>query len=127
MKKVLYIEDSIETQDAVKDYFSNHVKEEVYFTCVTTAKEGISQIKGNKFDIILLDVSLPNFEGDDVFLNKEISKLKKEKEIPLIIFSGLHKYIQTVGKTDLGLDFDEWITKPNNLSKLKNVLMAYVS
>ena len=71
MKKILYIEDNEDTATAVK-IILNHAG----FSAETasTGKEGLKKIKKIKFDLILLDIMLPDMSGWDIF-----TKLRKDK------------------------------------------------
>ncbi|MBR9706429.1 response regulator [Candidatus Pacearchaeota archaeon] len=68
MKKILYIEDNLDTSDAVKSMLTN-----VGFTVETanSGKKGIAIAKQG-FDLFLLDIMLPDMSGWDIF-----AKLKK--------------------------------------------------
>lgn len=123
MKKILHVEDCLDTIEAVKDYFETYHKGLYQIDSVRSAKDAISKISENKYHLILFDIHLPNEENDDIFLNREISALKNDKDIPLIVLSGLHKSIKSVTE----LDYDEWLTKPIELSKLKIIIDAYIS
>src|SRR4030042_4500315 len=63
MKKILYIEDNKDTAEAVKLILTNagFETETAY-----SGKEGIKQIKKG-FDVILLDIMLPDMSGWDIF------------------------------------------------------------
>jgi len=71
MKKILYIEDNEDTAEAVK-LILNHAGFQTEIA--TTGKEGLKKAKKKKFDLILLDIMLPDMSGWDIF-----TKLKKEK------------------------------------------------
>ena len=73
------------------------------YTGIDNGKEGLQAIKDKKFDLVLLDLSMPDFSGEDVFdaLVKEgiVNKQKiilftastpTEKEVSPFLEKGLH-------------------------------------
>lgn len=69
-KKILYIEDNEDTADAVKAILT-HAGFETHISL--SGKDGIRKAK-SEFDMILIDIMLPDMSGWDVFtkLNKKI-------------------------------------------------------
>ena len=78
---------------------------------VATANNGIealSKVKGNKFDLILLDIIMPNMNGYEVleFLKKD----KRYHEIPIIMLSSMDDLTSIYRCIELGAD--DYVTKP---------------
>ena len=75
--------------------------------------------KNNFYNIILLDINLPDGTGYDFY-----QKLKEEKNIPVIFLTALDEEKDIVKGFELGAD--DYITKPFHagelLSRIKNVL-----
>ena len=72
MKKILYVEDNEDTADAVKIILDKAGFETKIASC---GKDGIKE--ANKiFDLILLDVMLPDMSGWDVFQTLQKNKIK---------------------------------------------------
>lgn len=70
MKKILYVEDNEDTAEAVKIILTKAgFKTEI----ALSGNEGIKKAK-KEFDLILLDIMLPDMSGWDIF-----TKLKKNK------------------------------------------------
>ena len=69
-KKILYVEDNEDTAEAVQ-VILNHAgfKTDIAFS----GKEGLKNVKKKDYDLILLDIMLPDMSGWDIF-----TKLKKE-------------------------------------------------
>lgn len=66
MKKILYVEDNQDTAEAVK-----LILESVGYEVMVkpNGQEGIEAAKNNKYDLILLDIMLPDMSGWDIFEN----------------------------------------------------------
>ena len=63
MKKILYIEDNVDTSEAVKLILTNAGYE---VETAPSGKDGLKKIE-TKFDLILLDIMLPDMSGWDIF------------------------------------------------------------
>ena len=88
------------------------------FTGITNGRDGLKAIKDKKFDVVLLDLSMPDFSGMDVIdaLVKEgIMKKQKvaiftgmsptEKEIELFLEKGAHSVIKQPVDSDYLSEF----------------------
>ena len=102
--KILGIDDNADITDLLDTVLNSAGHE---FSFVNTGKEGLEKMKQNIFDIVLLDLSMPNFTGQDVVnaLNNEgiINKQKvvlftassmTETEIERLIKEGVHSCIR---------------------------------
>lgn len=84
-----------------------------------TAKEGISYIEENSIDLIILDVSLPDGNGFDIY-NRTI----KPKEIATIFLTAKDDENDIVKGLELGAD--DYITKPFNILEVKARIKAII-
>ena len=88
------------------------------FTGITNGRDGLKAIRDKKFDVVLLDLSMPEFSGMDVIdaLVKEgIMKKQKvviftgmsptEKEIELFLEKGAHSVIKQPVDSDYLSEF----------------------
>jgi len=75
MKKILYVEDHEDTANAVKVILSDAGFD---VDIALTGRSAINKAKKHNFDLILLDIMLPDMSGWDVFqtLNKKIKGVK---------------------------------------------------
>ena len=92
---------------------------------VFTASDGIQALKllsQNKFDIILLDVMMPNMNGWDTL--KEIRKNVETKDVPVIMITAVDEEEKMVKGLRYGAD--DYIIKPfilqNLLARMEAVL-----
>lgn len=116
MKTVLLVDDNPKyLKDALPHYGYD----------VLTATDGIQALKilsENVFDIILLDVMMPNMNGWDTL--KEIRKNVETKDIPVIMITAVNEEQKMV--TGLMNGADDYIIKPfllqNLLARMEAVL-----
>ena len=116
MKKILLIEDDNGIQTTIKYYLQT---EGFIVETASRVKEGLEKVNNNSYNIILLDINLP--DGTGYYFYK---KLKEEKNIPVIFLTALDEEKDIVKGFELGAD--DYITKPFHagelLSRIKNVL-----
>ncbi|MCF7924970.1 MAG: response regulator transcription factor [Candidatus Izimaplasma sp.] len=118
-QKILIIEDDIGIERLVRLSLQDH-KFDVKST--TLGLEGLEYIKDNTYDLILLDLGLPDIDG--VIL---IDKIREVSEIPIIIISARFKEDEKVEALEKGAD--DFLTKPFGVNELiariKVVLKRY--
>jgi len=104
MKKILYIEDNKDTAEAVKIILDNAGYETKIASC---GKDGIKLIKKEEFDLILLDIMLPDMSGRDIFatLSKEKTEAKFAFLSAIPVSSERMQELKKAGVSD-------YITKP---------------
>jgi len=80
--KILGIDDNTDITELLDTFLNGSGHE---YTFVNDGKSGVKKIKENQYDLVLLDLAMPGFSGEDVLaeLNKE-ELIKKQK---IIIFS----------------------------------------
>jgi len=108
MKRILIIEDDKSISELQKDYLEMSGYEVV---CAFDGNSGFEYIKNQDFDLIILDLMLPNRDGFDIL--KEISDTK---EIPILIVSAKSDEIYKIKGLNLGAD--DYITKPFGMGEL---------
>jgi two-component system nitrogen regulation response regulator NtrX len=119
MNHVLIIDDEAEIRESLEEI----LREESYaVTTAATGDEGLTLVRDAAYDVVLLDIWLPDQDGMDVL--KEINALEAKPEV--IIISG-HGTIETaVRATKLGA-FD-FLEKPLSLDRtlilVKNAIDA---
>lgn len=81
-KKILIIEDNIETQLMFKVYLRKNYDVQT----ASSAEEGIDKLKSDKYDLLILDINLQGEkDGNDVL--REIRYKLNMKNFPIIIVS----------------------------------------
>ncbi len=109
MAKLLIIEDEPSMQLGLKD---NMILEGYLVETASDGEEGLSKIKTNSFDLILLDVMLPKLSGFDVCKAARSSGIGT----PIVLLTARGEEIDKI----LGLEFgaDDYITKPFSVREL---------
>ena len=109
MYKILIVEDEPAMQLGLKD----NLEFEGY--SVETASEGdsgLEKINKDKFDLVLLDVMLPNMSGFDVCRNARAGGIKT----PIVLLTARGEEIDKVLGLELGAD--DYVTKPFSVREL---------
>jgi len=109
-KRILLVEDDEALRNSLADQLRLH--EEFETVAVDTAAAAIERTREREFDLILLDVGLPDMDG------RELCRLLRRSEIkaPIIMLTGADSEADTI----LGLDSgaNDYITKPFRLGIL---------
>ncbi len=116
MTKILLVEDDKNIAITISYYLQ---QEGFTINTAKTVKEGVEKIKNNDYDLMLLDINLPDGTGYVLY-----QEMKNIQEIPTIFLTALDEEKDIVKGFDLGAD--DYITKPFHagelLSRIKNVL-----
>lgn len=116
MIRLLLIEDDTHIAEGLSFLLE---KEGFAVETALTAEEGMRKIECGDYHILLLDVTLPDGNGFELF-----HEIKKQKDLPIIFLTALDDEVDIVKGFDLGAD--EYITKPFRprelLSRIHNVM-----
>ncbi|MDA0589300.1 MAG: ATP-binding protein [Planctomycetota bacterium] len=83
--RILLIEDSPSDQEMIKRALDRHRRAEFQVTSHETLREGMKSLVEGEFDIVLLDLSLPDSHG----LESLESVMEIAPEVPVVVLSGL--------------------------------------
>ncbi len=113
--KVLIVEDNLELSKNMKSYLE---KEGSICETAFTYNQAIDKIIGFKYDVIILDLMLPDGNGLDV-----VKTLKSESSEAGILIASAKNSLEN--KLDgLNIGADDYITKPFHLSELNARIKA---
>jgi two-component system response regulator RegX3 len=121
MTKILIIEDEISFSEALsflleKEGFETRVSE--------TGKQGIAAFNEEQFDLVLLDLMIPEISGIDV-----CRTIRTSSNIPIIMLTAKDSEVDKVVGLELGAD--DYVTKPYSarelVARIKAVLRRGVS
>ncbi|MBL4690527.1 MAG: response regulator transcription factor [Rhodospirillales bacterium] len=117
-KRILIVDDDPVLLEMLSEQLQLH--EEFLTSGAATAGEALDQAKEDYFDVILLDVGLPDMDG------REVCRLMRRNGVtsPIIMLTGA----DTDADTILGLDAgaNDYITKPFRLGVLLARLRAHI-
>jgi two-component system, OmpR family, response regulator RegX3 len=108
MTKILIIEDEISFSEAL----SFLLEKEGYATRIAeTGKEGLDAFKSDTYDLILLDLMIPEISGIDV-----CRTIRTSSNVPIIMLTAKDSEIDKVVGLELGAD--DYVTKPYSSREL---------
>ncbi len=114
MIKILMIEDDLELAEILSEYL------EQFEIDTVTAEEpyiGLSHLNNDKFDLVILDLTLPGLDGLEV-----CKEIRKRHSIPIIISSARHDLTDKITALENGAD--DYLPKPYNPLELRARIMS---
>ena len=81
------------------------------YTPASTAQDALTQLVTGQYDLILLDLGLPDFDGMEV-----IAKVRTWSEMPIIVISARDQDTEKAAALDAGAD--DYLTKPFSATEL---------
>ena len=116
-KEVLVVDDSKLNLKVAENVLKNF---KVSTETVTSGLECLSCVKSKKYDIIFMDIMMPNMSGVEV-----LKKLREEKvNIPVIALTA--DAIEGQEEKYISEGFDGYLSKPIDKTKLKVILNKYL-
>ena len=117
MSKILIVEDEVAIAELEKDYL-----ELSGFDVVMqhTGDAGLKAALNEDFNLIILDLMLPNVDGFEI-----CKKVREKKNTPIIMVSAKKEYIEKI--RGLGLGADDYMTKPFSPSELVARVKAHLA
>ena len=102
MSRILIVDDEINIRDLIKKYakFENYEVDEA-----TNGMEAIEKVEKNHYDIIIMDVMMPELDGFSA-----IKEIRKKYDIPTIVLSARGEEYDRLHGFDLGID--DYVVKP---------------
>lgn len=114
--KILLVEDDRSIVEGLEYYLT---EEGFLLTCAYTKEAAMEALNKKKFDLAILDISLPDGSGYDL-----CKKIKEKGDTPVIFLTARDDEGSTVMGLDMGAD--DYITKPFRIrelhSRIKSVL-----
>lgn len=114
MSNILYVEDDLSLIDGLKYTLETNG----YIVDIArTVKEALPLFKNNQYDLLLLDVTLPDGTGFDI-----CCEARKLSTVPIIFLTASDAEVNIVKGLDMG--GDDYITKPFKLNELLSRIKA---
>jgi DNA-binding response OmpR family regulator len=117
--RILVVEDNDEISEAMSFYCS--AKKDIECNVINNGQEGLERIRNDKFDLVLLDLAMPDFSGWDVIKSLKQEGLIKSKNI--VIFTASSDQIILNDLRDSGVK--DVFKKPFSLDKLTALIEKY--
>lgn len=117
MSKILIIEDEESIAELEKDYLEINGYEVVI---ENSGKDGLDNALENDYDLILLDIMLPEIDGFEI-----CRQVRNKKNTPILLVSAKKDDIDKI--RGLGLGADDYITKPFSPSELVARVKAHMA
>lgn len=119
MLNILMIEDDMELAEILSEYLAQH---DVKITNYDEPYTGMSALATHNYDLLLLDLTLPNLDGLEV-----CKRVAKQKNIPIIISSARSDLDDKIKALEYGAD--DYIPKPYDpqelLARIHSLLRRY--
>ncbi|HSW37685.1 MAG TPA: response regulator transcription factor [Candidatus Saccharimonadales bacterium] len=112
--KLLLIEDNEALVKSLRDFLGKTWK----IDTVSSGQEGLERIRSGNYDVIILDLNLPDMNG------QEVCKAARQAMVttPILVLSGSIEPGTKVSLFKCGAD--DYVTKPFNASELQERLLA---
>lgn len=117
MNRILIIEDELAIAELEKDYLELSGFE---VDVETMGDAGAAKAISNEYNLIILDLMLPNMDGFEI-----CKRIREVKNIPVIMVSAKKDDIDKI--RGLGLGADDYITKPFSPSELVARVKAHLT
>lgn len=114
MSKVLVVEDNPPLARSLQNWLSKQHQVSV----VSTGQDALSRVREESFDLIILDLGLPDMSGQDVCQQLRAHDIK----IPLLVLTANDEVNTKVTLLDLGAD--DYLLKPFYIGELQARLRA---
>lgn len=115
--QILVIEDDISIAELIRDYLEIHgMAAEI----AHSGRSGLAMACDKSFDLILLDLMLPEMDGFEV-----LKRIRETKDTPVLLVSARREDIDKI--RGLGLGADDYITKPFSPSELVARVKAHLA
>lgn len=118
MCRVLLVEDDPQIREGIQDFFSGR-SQNMQVHSARTGSEGLRMVREGKYDIVLLDVMLPELNG--FALLKEI---RRNMDVPVIFLTARTREEERLYGYELGCD--DYVCKPFSLAELYAKVMALI-
>jgi DNA-binding response OmpR family regulator len=116
MKSILVIDDDNKLNDLLIEYLG---KNNYKVTAVENPKDGLVKLKNNYFDLVILDIMLPEMDGFET-----CKLIRKDFETPIIMLTARGETTDKVVGLELGAD--DYVPKPFEprelLARIQSVL-----
>ena len=117
--KFLLVEDDPEITEIITDYFVDKSGGTFSIESARTGSEGRQKCIENQYDLVILDVMLPEVDGFTI-----CREIRKNSDVPIIFITARHDESDKLRGYNLGCD--DYISKPFSLAELYAKVTALI-
>ncbi len=117
MYQVLLVEDDKKIREIISDYIGQKGRNEISLTLAKDGREGRSELDIKEFDLVLLDVMLPDTDGFSL-----CREIRGHNTVPIIFLTARGREEDVLW--GYGLGCDDYIVKPFSLATLYAKILA---
>ena len=110
-KTILLVEDDSQIREVIEDYFGTKSNGEWEIMSAKDGAEGLTCIETQEYDLVLLDVMLPEIDGFSL-----CRSLRKRSNVPLLFLTARGREDDILYGYELGCD--DYVVKPFSLPEL---------
>ena len=116
--RILLVEDNLEISEVMTVYCG--IKKDIDCKVINTGHEGLERIRNENFDLILLDLAMPEFSGKDVIQSFTKDQIVQKN---IVIFTASSDARVLEQMKDSGIK--EIFKKPFSLEQLTKLIEKY--
>ena len=117
--RILLVEDNEEISEAMAFYCG--AKKDIDCEVINNGQEGLERIRNDEFDLILLDIAMPEFSGGDVIEALKQDRLIESKKIVIFTASSNRKLFDEMKNAGV----KDVFKKPFSLEDLTALIEKY--
>jgi CheY-like chemotaxis protein len=116
--RILVIDDNEEVREVLSFYCE---QEDIDCTLLDNGENALKEIRNNGFDLILLDIAMPNYTGIDVISSLKEHGLFESKNIVIMTASSDKKMLEELKRNGI----KDILLKPASLEELADLINRY--
>ncbi len=120
--RILLAEDNEYNRIVVKDTLDNLI-ENVSVTCAENGKEAIRMLEEKDFDLILMDITMPEMDGFEATIHIRNEMSAPKKDIPIIALTA--SVLNTAIQKCLDIGMNAYVPKPFRRDELMGTLIQF--
>jgi len=115
----------VEDESSIASFVALYLKNAGYsVSIVATGKEALSHVEGERPDLIVLDLMLPDVDGIEV-----CRRIRQDSDVPILMLTARDEDVDKIIGLEVGAD--DYLTKPFNprelVARVKSILRRSVS
>ena len=117
--RILIVDDNEEITEVISFYCNS--KKDIGCQVINDVQQGLERIREENFDLILLDIAMPEFSGWDIIQSLKQGRLIESKNLVIFTASSDRKIMEVI--QNIGVK--EILKKPCSLDALTELIEKY--